>query len=59
MLYYQSENKRHSDRISVLNAIIDTYNYEDMEFPADLNYIEAFEERQSMRVCILNGCRNA
>ena len=51
-LYHHSEKKKHSDRISVLKKISGKYNYEDMVFPADYNSIEAFEERNQVRVLI-------
>jgi hypothetical protein len=50
MLYHQSKQEKHSDRITVLRQITDKYDYTGLEFPVSLNGIKHFEEVN--KVCI-------
>ena len=58
MLYHQSVpvqkngKSNHYIRITALKKIIDKYNYDGMEFPADHLSIELFEERNQVCICV-------
>ncbi len=43
MLYHQTEKTKHSDRITVLKKVEDTYNWEGDNCPASFDDITTFE----------------
>ena len=50
VLYHQSKQEKHSERITVLRKITDKYDYTGLEFPVSLDNIKHFEEVN--KVCI-------
>ena len=50
MLYHQSKQEKHSERITVLRKIEDKYDYSSLEFPVSLDGIRHVENKN--KVCI-------
>ena len=53
MLYHQSPQLKHSDRITVLDKIEDKYNYGQLSYPTSLDDIRQFEEDNKITVNVL------
>ena len=50
MIYHQTANAKHCDRVSILKKAEDKYNCEGVNFPATLKDVETFENNN--KVCV-------
>jgi hypothetical protein len=50
MLYHQSEQSKHSHRLTVLEKLEDKFNYESITYPTSLQDIQQFEEDNEITI---------
>ena len=52
MLYHQTEQKKHDDRVTVLKKVKDKYNWDNVDFPASFKDIQTFEHNNKESVFV-------